>query len=162
MATPSVTATSRPYGLFALIALACPLYVIMIVNALTTRAGGGEDAFGNAFEALFVTTGLWILLAIMVIVAAVTGAMPRWAAVAAVVLIPLSGAAAFVAIDMCSRNMPAAVAFPALLPPILVGYAYWTRSKPLHDRLPPQQASLLAWGAVLALSLLPMMLASVY
>ena len=134
----------------------------MIVNALTTRAGGGEDAMANAFEALFVTAGLWILLAVMVIVAGVMGAMPRWAAIVAVFLVPFSGVAAFVAIDMCSRNMPAAAVFPALLPLVVAGYVYWMRSKRLHERLPPQQASLLAWGAVLALSVLPMLLAAVY
>ena len=148
--------------MFALTALACPLYVLMIANAVNTRAGGGEAAMANAFEALFVTTGLWILLAVMVIVAGVMGAMPRWAAIVAVFLIPLSGVGAFVAIDMCSRNMPAAAVFPALLPPIIAGYAYWARSKRLHDRLPPRQASLLAWGAVLLLSILPMALAAVY
>lgn len=143
-------------------ALACPLYVLMIANALTTRAGGGEDAMANAFEALFVTAGLWILLAVMVIVAGVMGAMPRWAAIVAVFLIPISAVGAFVAIDMCSRNMPAAAVFPALLPLVIAGYAYWTRSQRLHEKLLPQQASLLAWGAVLLLSVLPMLLASVY
>ena len=134
----------------------------MIANALNTRAGGGEDAMANAFEALFVTGGLWILLAVMLIVAGIMGAMPRWAAIAAVFLIPLAGVAAFIAIDMCSRNMPAAAVFPALLPPIIAGYAYWARSERLREKLPPPQASLLAWGAVLVLSVLPMMLASVY
>jgi hypothetical protein len=162
ISTSTDTGTSRPYSLFVLIALACPLYVIMIANAINTRAGGGEAAMANAFEALFVTGGLWILLAIMLIVAGVMGAMPRWAAIVAIVLIPLSGVAAFIAIDMCSRNMPAAAVFPALLAPIIAGYAYWTRSTRLHQKLPPQQASLLAWGSVLVLSLLPMALAAVY
>jgi hypothetical protein len=149
--------------MFVLTALACLLYVFMIANALNTpTGGGGEDRIGDAFEALFVTGGLWIVLAAMVAVGAIMGSMPRWAAILAVFLIPLSGVAAFIAIDMCSRNMRWAVAFPALLPLIITFYAYWARSKRLHDALPPRRASLFAWGAVLVLSIAPMALAAVY
>ena len=162
ISTSTDTGTSRPYGLFALMGLACPLYVVMIVNALTTRAGGGEAAFGDAFEALFVTTGLWILLAIMLIAAGIMGAMPRWAAIAWIVLIPLSGVGAFVAIDMCSRNMPGAVVFPALLALAIAFYAYWARSTRLHETMPPRETSLLTLGAVFVLSIAPMLAASVY
>ncbi|MGN6570435.1 MAG: hypothetical protein ACTHLO_03365 [Pseudolabrys sp.] len=116
----------------------------------------------NAFEALFVTGGLWVLLAVLLIAAGIMGSMPRWAAVAWIFLIPFSGVAAFVAIDMCSRNMPAAAIFPALLPLAIAFYAYWTRSKRLHEAIPARQTSLLTLGAVLILSLLPMALASVY
>ena len=143
-------------------ALACPLYALMIVNALNTRAGGGEAAMANAFEALFVTGGLWILLAVMILVGAIMGSMPRWAAVTWIFLIPFSGVAAFIAIDMCSRNMPAAAVFPALLPLAIAFYAYWARSKRLHDALPPRQASVLTLGAVLVMSIAPMLLASAY
>jgi len=143
-------------------ALAGPLYVLMIANALNTRAGGGEASMANAFQALFVTGGLWILLAVMLIAAGIMGSMPRWAAVAWIVLIPFSGVAAFVAIDMCSRNMPGAAIFPALLPLAIAFYATWARSKRLHDGLPPRQTSLLTLGAVLVLSVLPMAFAAVY
>jgi len=162
ISTSTDTGTSRPYGLFALMTLACPLYVLMIVNALTTRAGGGEEAMANAFEALFVTAGLWILLAVMLVVAGLMGAMPRWAAVAWVFLIPLSGVGAFVAIDMCSRNMPGAVVFPALLPLAIGFYAYWARATRLHAAQAPRQTSLLTLGAVLVLSIAPMLAASAY
>jgi hypothetical protein len=143
-------------------ALAGPLYVLMIVNALSTTAGGGEAALANAFEALFVIAGLWILLAMMVLVAGIMGAMPGWAAIAWIVLIPFSAVAAFTAIDMCSRHMPAAVVFPALLALAIALYAYWARTQQLHDALPPRQTSLLTLGGVLVLSLLPMALAAVY
>jgi hypothetical protein len=162
MSTTTDTGTSRPYGLFALIALACPLYFLMIANALNTVAGGGEASMANAFEALFVITGLWILLAIIVTVGGVMGAMPRWAAVSAIFLIPVSAVAAFTAIDMCSRHMKWAVVFPALLALIIVAYAYWARSTQLHEAWPPKRTSQMAWGAVLVLSLLPFALASVY
>ena len=143
-------------------ALTGPLYVLMIGNALSTRAGGGEAAIANAFEAVFVTGGLWILLAIIIVVGVVMGAMPRWAAVSWIFLIPFSGVGAFVAIDMCSRNMPAAVVFPALLPPIIVFYAWWARSTQHHDALPPRKTSLLMLGAVRVLSIAPMLAATVY
>ena len=143
-------------------ALAAPLYIFMLVDALSVPGAVGDARMGEAFEALLVTAGLWLVLAAMVIAGGIMGSMPRWAAVAAVLLLPLSGIAAFVAIDMCSRNMRWAAAFPALLPLVIASCAYWARSKRLHEVLPPRQASLLGWGAVVVLSLLPMMLAAVY
>lgn len=143
-------------------AVAAVFYVLMIGNALTTRAGGGEDSIAAAFEALFLITAVWISLAIMTAVGGMMGTMPRWAGWSAVLLIPLSGIAAFVAIDMCSRHMRWAVIFLVLLPLIIAVYAYWARSTGMHDTWPPQRTSLLAWGAVLILSILPMALAAVY
>lgn len=162
MATPAPPETSRPYGLFMLMAVAGVLYVLMLGNALHTTAGGGESSIAAAFEALFVTAGLWIALAAITIAGGIMGTMPRWARWSAVLLIPVSGIAAFVAIDMCSRHMRWAAVFPALPPLIIAFYAYWARSPWLHNSLPPQQTSALAWGAVLILSILPMTLAAFY
>lgn len=143
-------------------AVAGALYVLVIGNALNTPAGGGEARIADAFAALFLTAGLWIVLAVIMAVGGIMGAMPRWAAAAAVLLIPVSGVGAIIAIDMCSRQMRWAVVFPALLPLIIVFYAYWARSTGLHAALPPRPLSLLAWGAVLVLSVAPMVLAAFY
>jgi len=47
---------------------------------------------------------LWVALALLLVVGGVMGEMPRWAAVLAVIVHPLSGVGAFVAID--SLTMP--------------------------------------------------------
>lgn len=88
------------------------------------------------------------------------GRMPRWAAVAAVFLLPLSGVAAFVAVDMCSRHIGWAIVFPALLPALIALYAIWARFPQLHERLPEATTSAAAWSAVLALA--PLVLAAYY
>jgi hypothetical protein len=146
--------TSRPYGLFALMAIAAVLYVLMLVNALSPPSGSGEARISDAYAAFFLTVGLWIVLAIMLFVGGIMGAMPRWAAWLAVLLVPLSGVAAFAAIDMCSRNMQGAIIFPVALPLIIAFYAYWARSSQLHDTMPAKRISTLVWGAVFFLSVI--------
>jgi hypothetical protein len=51
------------------------------------------------------------------------GEMSRWSAIVAVMLVPLSGVAASVAIDRCSRHIQCAIAFPATLPLLIAAYA---------------------------------------
>ena len=60
----------------------------------------------------------------------------RWSAIVAVFVVPLSGVAAFVAIDMCSRHMQWAIIFPAALPLLIASYAMWARLPRLRALLP--------------------------
>src|SRR5271170_1551499 len=98
----------------------------MLVNA-ATPLGGGEAAFSDAIASLFLTVTLWIVLALLLVNGALMGEMPRWSAIVAVMLVPLSGVAAFVAIDICSRHIQWAIAFPTTLPPLIAAYAMWAR-----------------------------------
>jgi hypothetical protein len=140
-------------------AIAAVLYVLMFNSALTPM-GGGEAAFSDAYAAFFIVVGLWIVLAIMLVVGGIMGSMPRWAGWIAVPLLPLSGVAAFAATDMCSRNMRGAVVFPASLALIIAFYAYWARATHLHEKMPAQRVSGLAWGAVFFLSVAALLAAA--
>jgi hypothetical protein len=132
-------------------------HAAMLVNA-TTPLGGGDAAFSDAIASLFLTVALWIVLALLLVNAGLMGAMPRWSAIVAVMLVPLSGVAAFVAIDMCSRHMQWAIAFPATLPPLIAAYAMWTRLPRLRALLPSSEISLAAWSMVFVLSIAPLIL----
>ena len=108
-----------------LLAIAAVLYGLMLANAMYQPSGGGEASLEAAIEGLFVTAGLWIVLAIMVVVGAVQGTMPGWAGGLAGILVPASGVANFTAVDMCSRHMPWAIVIPILLAPLIAFYAFW-------------------------------------
>jgi hypothetical protein len=140
-------------------AVAAVLYVLMFNSALTPM-GGGEAAFSDAYEAFLIVVGLWIVLAIMLLVGGLMGSMPRWAGWTAVPLVPFSGVAAFAAIDMCSRHMRGAIVFPAALALIIAFYAYWARSTHLHEKMPAQKVSGLVWGAVFVLSVITLLAAA--
>ena len=150
---------AAPLGLFPLLAVAAALYLLLLVNC-SGPISGGEAAFEDAFAALYLTGGLWIVLAAMLVVAAIPGATPRWAAILAFFMVPLSGVAAFVAIDMVSRRVGWAIVFPAALPPLLAFYALWGRLPRLHATLPPQPTSLTIWGGVVVLTAASLVLAN--
>jgi hypothetical protein len=95
---------SVPIGALLLLVVACGFYVAVLASA-ATPLGGGEAAMSDAFASLFLTFGLWVALALLLVNAGLMGEMPRWSAILAVFVVPLSGVAAFVAIDMCSRRM---------------------------------------------------------
>jgi hypothetical protein len=140
-----------PVGTYLVLALACVLYVAMLLN-VHVPAGGGEARIANAYQVLFLTLWLWVVLAVLLVMCGVMGEMPRWAGVAAFFLHPLSGVAAFVAIDMAERH-GWAIIFPVVLPLIIALYALWARLPQLHARLPVKSTSLVAWVAILVLSI---------
>jgi len=142
---------SVPYGALALLVVAAVLYVALLANA-APPAGGGEDRIGEAYAGFFLTLSLWIVLALLLLVGGLMGRMPRWAAVCALVLHPLSGIAAFVALDAVSRNIGGAMLFIVLLPPLIAGYALWARLPQLHEAYPPRPVSLAVWSAVALLT----------
>jgi len=152
---------STPIGALLLCVLACGLYVAVLVSAFTP-VGSGEAAIGAAIEGLFITAALWIVLAILLLVGGVMGPMPRWAAILAIFLLPLSAVAAVTALDMCSRHIRWAIVFPVLLPPLIALCAMWARLPSLHRMLPAEATSAAAWGAILVLSIAPLLLASIY
>jgi hypothetical protein len=96
----------------------------------------------------------------MLIVGGVGGSMPRWAAWLAGILVPASGVANFIAVDMCSRYMPWAIVILLLLAPLLAFYASWARLPWLHAKLPAERTSVAAWGAVFVLSVASFVLAA--
>jgi hypothetical protein len=149
---------TTPVGTYFVLALACGLYVAMLLN-VQVPAGGGEARIANAYQVLFLTLWLWAVLAVLLVMCGVMGEMPRWAKVVAFFLHPLSGIAAFVAIDMAERR-GWAIMFPVLLPLIIALYAVWARLPQLHTKLPANATSLAAWVAIFVLSILALVAAA--
>jgi len=160
MSMPSLPQRSWPVGLLLLLAVAGVLYVLMLANATYEPAGGGESRMSAAFEGLFLTLGLWIVLAVMIVAGAVGGTMPGWAGGLAGILVPASGIANFTAVDMLSRHMPWAIVFPILLAPLIAFYAFWARMPELQARLPAERTSVAVWASIFVLSVATFVLAA--
>jgi hypothetical protein len=143
---------SAPVGAIGLLAVAAVLYVALLVNAVAP-AGSGEEAISQGYAVLELTLCLWIALALLLLVGGVRGRMPGWVAISAIFLHPLAGVAEFVALDAVSRQIYGAIAFVALTPPLIAGYAVWARLPQLHEAYPPRPVSLVVWGATVILSI---------
>ena len=160
MSISSSPRLSWPIGLLVLLAIAAVLYGLMLANAMYQPSGGGEASLEAALEGLFVTAGLWIVLAIMVVVGAVQGTMPGWAGGLAGILVPVSGVANFTAVDMCSRHMPWAIVIPILLAPLIAFYAFWAGWPKLQAALPAERTSVAVWASIFVLSAATFVLAA--
>jgi cytochrome bd-type quinol oxidase subunit 2 len=149
---------SLPIFFYLMCVVTGALYLAMLASAVHTD-GGGEASIANAFQSLFTVLGLWIALAILLLIAGVMGEMPRWAAIVWVPLHLFSGVAVTIAIDMVSRHLGWAIMFPALLPLLIFFYALWTRLPGFHARFAAGRTNVLTIGAILALSVAPSILA---
>ena len=138
-----------------LLVLAGVFYIWLMISITGPSGDSGEASVEQALEALFLTFFLWIVLAILLIAGGVMGEMPRWAAILAVVVHPLSGVGAFVAIDMVSRHAAWALLSPGLLPLLFVFYAMWARFPALRRRFPPGPTNIAVWTAILVLTIAP-------
>ena len=138
---------AAPLGMTALLALAAILYVALLINGATPLEGG-EAAYSQAWGGLLLTFGLWVVLALALIVGAVNGRMPLAAGLAALLLLPISGVAAFVALDAASRHVAGALSVVALLPPLLGFYALWARLPSLSAAGSAGIVAAVVWVAV--------------
>jgi hypothetical protein len=142
---------AAPLGMMALLALAAVLYVALLVTSAAPLEGG-EASYSQAWGALLLTAWLWVVLALALVVGAATGRMPLAAGIAAMLLHPISGIAAFVAIDAVSRHVQGALGVVALLPPLIAFYALWARLPSLNASAPAGVVGVAVWGAVALLS----------
>jgi len=142
---------AAPLGALALTALAAAFYVALLAVAAAPLASG-EAAYSQAWGGLLLTLWLWAALALALIVAAVNGRMPRAGAIAALLLHPLSGVAAVVALDAASRSVAGALGLVALPPPLIAFYALWARLPALRAAARPGVVTAVVWGAVATLS----------
>jgi hypothetical protein len=137
----------------------CGFFWIGIVPALTGLSG--SDAAGNAMAQGFTAVAmfiLWALLSILALIASISGAMPQWARLALLV-VPASGVAALAALDLLSHPTMAPglwpIVTPALVPPLVVVFALWSLTRP---PVPASgAATLLGAIALLSLAMLPLM-----
>jgi hypothetical protein len=144
-----------PAGTIALLSLAVVLYAAMM-SCLADAPGG--DAFGRGLAlayAAFIGAVLWLVLAALLIVAAVKGRMPVWAAIGLVVLLPLSCVAVWMAGEAAGRGDSSALLVAALLPPLFALYALWARLPALHARLPAGVVSAVLGAAIVFLAAVP-------
>lgn len=150
-----------PFGTILLLVGAGVLYIAML-GTTSFSAGGGDAVFGQAMASLFFTVALWIALALLVVAGVAMGAMPRWAGIAAIFLLPLSGVATFVAIDMCSRHIKWAIVFPVALPLLIALSAVWSRVPGLQAAIPAESIVAGIWAMVLVLSGAALLTASIF
>jgi len=106
----------------ALSVLALLVYAITLA---TLADLAGSDAAGNAYAQAFGAIEiilLWLLLAVLMMIAGVKGEMPVPAVIAAVVLVPASGFVAMEVLELLSRPyLPPfrwPLVIPALIPPL--------------------------------------------
>jgi hypothetical protein len=142
---------SPPIGAVVLALLASLLY---FAGLAILQDSGQSDAAGNGLTAAFVTLfgmALWTVLTGLMLVAFKNGKMPAWAAIGALVLLPLSGYASFSATDLYARYGGWAFVVPALVPPVIVFYALWIRIPALVETVSETIVSALAGGALATL-----------
>jgi hypothetical protein len=160
MPADSAQARGFPVGMVIVLIVAAVLYVAML-STIAFSTGPGDASFGQAIASLMATAGLWIALAVLHVIGAMMGEMPRWARFVAVFLVPFSGIATFTAIDMCSRHIKWAIAFPVVLPLLIAIYAVWIRMPALRGVVSAEHMSTTVWALVLALSGAALLTASI-
>lgn len=149
--------TKPPIGAILVLVLAGLLYAGMMA-ALSDLHHGGNDAMGRALDAGFALIfgiGLWLLLAALLLIGGIRGAMPEWSAMVAAVLWATSAVSAAIALDFIERDGSYLIV-PGLLPPVIAAYAMWARLVGLHRLLPPLPTSVAAWVAVAAIAAAPL------
>jgi hypothetical protein len=157
MDTASKQASRPPMGTFVLLAVAGVLYFGMLgsLSGLNeTDAMGRGMALG--FGAIF-GVALWLVLAVLLLIAAISGQMPDIGKVGAALLLPLSAIAASVAIDLYGNDAGWAFAVPLLLPPLIMAYALWARMPSLQAKLPPLPTTAIVGAVVAVLTLVPLL-----
>ena len=148
---------AAPGAVIALAVLACVPYGLMLAILYAGPPGGdpssygGEGRIAEAYAALYAMIFgfvLWVVLGILTLLAARSG-VPRWAGIGAGIAYPISVLAAFFAGE-ANFGMPGgwSILVPALLPPLIAGYAIWLRVPALRAKIPAEAASKTALGAI--------------
>jgi hypothetical protein len=137
------------------IALLLWVFLVATVASLTT-----SDPAGNGLAevyAVFTSFGLWALLAVILIIAGIRGAMSARSIVCAVILLPGSCVATFAAIETLKDASGSrwAIVVPALAPPLLLAYAAWLYLPAARAMVSPQLADGFTWGVLLLLAAAP-------
>lgn len=115
-----------PIGLVVLLVLAGLLYALMLANLIDTE---GTDAAGRGYDLAFgllVGLILWVVLA-MLLIRGRHGLSPA-GRLEAVLLIPASAFAVFLAVNEAGRQNGWWLLAPVLLPPLIVVHALRPRT----------------------------------
>ena len=141
---------ATPFGMVALTVAMVLLYVALLDVTLSVTIGA--PSMGDAFESLFVNIGLWAVLCLMLVVGAIKGAMPGWAAATLHVLMPASFIACFSGVDAYSRGLTYGVIFPVGLPIVIAAYSFWARLASSGGWFHAQVTGAMLLGATVCLS----------
>ena len=153
--TPVVQPSSA--GAIALAVAGSIPYGLLIATLIYGPPGGDPAQYGAesrlnvAFAELYgllFGAVLWIAIGVLLLIAVRTG-MPRWAAISAGVLFAISAIAAFVAAEACF-DFPGgwSIMVPAVLPPLVAGWAIWLRSPRLRVLVSVERARVAGLGAI--------------
>ncbi len=144
-----------PVGSIILLIVAGFLYLAM-AGSLADLSGSDAAGRGMAmgFGMIF-GAALWLVLALLLLIAAINGAMPVAGKIGAAVLLPASAVAASVAVDLYSHRADWAFAIVLALPLLIAIYALWARLPALHASLPPLQITAILGGTLVLLCLVP-------
>ena len=108
-----------------LLVLAAVLYIGSLAAAFDLNA---SDAAGNGLAyvwAVFLSIGLWVVLAALMIVAAVKGLLPGWTRWAALLLTPACAAGCLGALELATHRLKWPLAIPVLAPLLVVAALRW-------------------------------------
>ncbi len=161
---PTTTASYRATGVTIGLTVLALLFWILQVATLSDLSS--SDASGNglaqAYGAVEIII-LWVLLAIIMVIAAVKGSIPPPAGLAALVLVPTSCVVALTALGLLAEPRVSPflwpLIIPAVVPPLIVAFSFWTLVPTIRAAIPAGIAAGFVWGAtlVLCLALAPML-----
>jgi len=157
--TRSASRVAVTAAFIVVLVLAVVLWAATVANIITIRS---SDTAGNAMSHAFgvlMAIGLFALLGVLLILAAVRGGMPVWMRVAALVLVPASGAATIATIEIMSQGTEWPVRWPlvipSLAPALLIGVALWTALPSVRAVSPGPATAAAALGVLALLSIAP-------
>ena len=156
MSTPEKASGGALAVCIALGVLTLLLYILAIV-LLTSLTG--SDAAGNAYSQAFAAISIimvWLLLALMTLIAVLKGSVPVPAIIAAAMLIPASGFVSMEVLELLSDPRQSLyfwpIIIPAGIPPLVVAFSLWALLPGLRTRLPARVAASVMLGAIFLLS----------
>lgn len=158
MSQAQVTLRSSSGAVVAAIVLSLLTLVVWIALISTLSSLDDSDPAGNGLEQAFAAFEIilvWILLLILLVVTALRGSMPWQGVAAAATLLPVSGIAAGVALGLLADRATAPylwpILVPAVVPPIVVAFAFWALLPSLRAMVAAPVAIGGVWGLTLLL-----------
>ena len=144
---------------WVLIAAALLAWAALMLNLANLKS---SDPAGNGLAQAFavgIAFVLWALLALAMAVVGLGVGVPGWVLGAALLLLPLSGAAALAGFSIVTARGEDARAWLGIVlvaaPPVILAYAGWAMLPSLHAHVAAPFVAPAAWTTVLVLSLLP-------
>lgn len=124
------------------IGLGVVILLLWVVALATLSDLNGSDAAGNGLAQVFGAAELiliWVLLAVLLLVAGASGKIPTPAVFVALVLVPASGFAALTSLYLLATPNVSPflwpIVVPALIPPLVVAFCLWALLPALQSAL---------------------------